>query len=115
MAGVTRFELATSGLTGQRSNQLSYTPAYADAAELQRTYDTTCFAPLCPVAGKISHGETGRRVTAHDKGAGLMWRAAPRQTCPPTRLACPRIPLAAASLARDATGRSGGQVHIALA
>jgi hypothetical protein len=27
MAGVTRLELATSGVTGQRSNQLSYTPA----------------------------------------------------------------------------------------
>ena len=27
MAGVTRLELAASGLTGQRSNQLSYTPA----------------------------------------------------------------------------------------
>ena len=26
MAGVTGFEPATSGLTGQRSNQLSYTP-----------------------------------------------------------------------------------------
>ena len=26
MAGVTRLELATSGVTGQRSNQLSYTP-----------------------------------------------------------------------------------------
>ena len=26
MAGVTRFELATSYVTGRRSNQLSYTP-----------------------------------------------------------------------------------------
>ena len=26
MAGVTRLELATSGVTGQRSNRLSYTP-----------------------------------------------------------------------------------------
>ncbi len=26
VAGVTRLELATSGVTGQRSNQLSYTP-----------------------------------------------------------------------------------------
>ena len=26
MAGVTRLELATSAVTGQRSNQLSYTP-----------------------------------------------------------------------------------------
>ncbi len=28
MAGVTRLELATSGVTGQRSNQLSYTPGW---------------------------------------------------------------------------------------
>ena len=27
MAGVTRLELATSGVTGRHSNQLSYTPA----------------------------------------------------------------------------------------
>ena len=27
MAGVTRLELAASGVTGQRSNQLSYTPS----------------------------------------------------------------------------------------
>ena len=27
MARVTRLELATSGVTGRRSNQLSYTPA----------------------------------------------------------------------------------------
>ena len=28
MAGPTRFELATSGVTGRRSNQLNYDPAY---------------------------------------------------------------------------------------
>ncbi len=27
MAGATRLELATSGVTGRRSNQLNYTPA----------------------------------------------------------------------------------------
>ncbi len=30
MAGVTGLEPATSGVTGQRSNQLSYTPAKAE-------------------------------------------------------------------------------------
>ena len=34
MAGVTRLELATSGVTGQRSNQLSYTPAITGATKL---------------------------------------------------------------------------------
>ncbi len=28
MAGLTRFELATSGVTGQRSNQLNYNPGF---------------------------------------------------------------------------------------
>ncbi len=31
MAGVTGLEPATSGVTGQRSNQLSYTPAFGVA------------------------------------------------------------------------------------
>jgi hypothetical protein len=30
MAGTTRLELATSAVTGQRSNQLNYVPAFAD-------------------------------------------------------------------------------------
>ncbi len=33
MARVTGLEPATSGLTGQRSNQLSYTPAWGDATQ----------------------------------------------------------------------------------
>ena len=32
MAGATRLELATSGVTGQRSNQLSYAPAICEGA-----------------------------------------------------------------------------------
>ncbi len=32
MAGTTRLELATSAVTGQRSNQLNYVPAFAVAA-----------------------------------------------------------------------------------
>ena len=32
MAGPTRFELATSGVTGRRSNQLNYDPARNDTA-----------------------------------------------------------------------------------
>ena len=35
MAGVTRLELATSGVTGQRSNQLSYTPAICVGGKLR--------------------------------------------------------------------------------
>jgi hypothetical protein len=36
MAGVTRLELATSGVTGQRSNQLSYTPAKSAGGKLMQ-------------------------------------------------------------------------------
>ena len=36
VAGVTGLEPATSGLTGQRSNQLSYTPVGTGAAKPQR-------------------------------------------------------------------------------
>ena len=32
MAGTTRLELATSAVTGQRSNQLNYVPAFAECA-----------------------------------------------------------------------------------
>ena len=35
MAGVTRLELATSGVTGQRSNQLSYAPAICEGGKLR--------------------------------------------------------------------------------
>ena len=49
MAGVTRLELATSGLTGQRSNQLSYTPASkAYAARCAAIYDTSIFDAIPP-------------------------------------------------------------------
>ena len=36
MAGPTRFELATSGVTGQRSNQLNYDPAVVRARQACR-------------------------------------------------------------------------------
>ena len=39
MAGVTRLELATSGVTGQRSNQLSYTPAKSAGGKLMQAAD----------------------------------------------------------------------------
>ena len=38
LAGVTRLELATSSVTGQRSNQLSYTPKPARCTQLRRRY-----------------------------------------------------------------------------
>jgi hypothetical protein len=34
MAGTTRLELATSAVTGQRSNQLNYVPAEGEASQV---------------------------------------------------------------------------------
>ncbi len=36
VAGATRLELATSGVTGQRSNQLSYAPANCEGGKLRQ-------------------------------------------------------------------------------
>ena len=36
MAGVTGLEPAASGVTGQRSNQLSYTPLWFEVAEFEQ-------------------------------------------------------------------------------
>ena len=47
MAGVTRLELATSGVTGQRSNQLSYTPEKNNAGGKLR-YATRAVNGLSP-------------------------------------------------------------------
>ncbi len=58
MARVTRLELATSGVTGRRSNQLSYTPTFVSIKILLYfalslvpfALDgriSTCLAPLC--------------------------------------------------------------------
>ena len=38
VAGVTRLELAASGVTGQRSNQLSYTPLGLPPARVINTH-----------------------------------------------------------------------------
>ncbi len=42
MAGTTRLELATSAVTGQRSNQLNYVPKYHYYQQLTRTPETVC-------------------------------------------------------------------------
>ena len=47
MAGVTRLELATSCVTGRRSNQLSYATIFKNGAQRRnRTTDTGIFSPL---------------------------------------------------------------------
>jgi hypothetical protein len=58
MAGVTGLEPAASGVTGRRSNRLSYTPVRAREA-------ATCTAPLTAKSTK----RPGRPVTPSDRTA----------------------------------------------
>ncbi len=46
MAGPTRLELATSGVTGRRSNQLNYDPARVKTQPKQRLVGGTGFEPV---------------------------------------------------------------------
>jgi hypothetical protein len=46
LAGTTRLELATSAVTGQRSNQLNYVPSLFSSG-LRKTLDFPVF-PYCP-------------------------------------------------------------------
>jgi cytochrome b len=50
LAGLTRLELATSGVTGRRSNQLSYNPASTLIAKLRLLLlvGETGFEPVTP-------------------------------------------------------------------
>ncbi len=48
VAGVTGLEPATSGLTGQRSNQLSYTPEWVTPPEADSERDSTEQRGRCP-------------------------------------------------------------------
>ncbi len=52
MAGATRLELATSAVTGQRSNQLNYAPAWGTA----RLTATQCEEETSTFAGAMSNG-----------------------------------------------------------
>jgi hypothetical protein len=53
MAGVTRLELATSCVTGKRSNQLSYTPKY-DGKFWKKTSDFFINLPAMKLGKKAS-------------------------------------------------------------
>ena len=56
MAGLTRLELATSGVTGQRSNQLNYDPAQFRCSLGRRNRDRTCDPRLVrPVLSQLSY------------------------------------------------------------
>jgi hypothetical protein len=50
MAGTTRLELATSAVTGQRSNQLNYVPAYVARGRLRKP-------PLLLAMGRKGNGD----------------------------------------------------------
>ena len=69
MAGPTRLELATSGVTGRRSNQLNYDPASyggVRAAPSPRRLEAEPVraAPTCPLSPEAAAGR--RNVRASD-------------------------------------------------
>ena len=94
MAGSTRFELATSGVTGRRSNQLNYDPA--QLAEKQ------FLAPggaSNPAPGRSS----GRRAT---KASNRQGTCQTRRLAPPSFFLCDREPHERSPFAyRQPTGR----------
>jgi hypothetical protein len=48
VAGATRLELATSGVTGRRSNQLNYAPEQVSTFHSLRLVGGTGFEPVTP-------------------------------------------------------------------
>jgi hypothetical protein len=55
MAGPTRLELATSGVTGQRSNQLNYDPATTYPNRVYRAPTITYQQPIIDYRLPITH------------------------------------------------------------
>jgi hypothetical protein len=85
MAGVTGLEPATSGVTGRRSNRLSYTPGAASASRSQRrslvyaTRDATSrtagdFSEVRKKAWLKNGGGARRSLEPEPSRAGLEWR-----------------------------------------
>ena len=54
MAGTTRLELATSAVTGQRSNQLNYVPAVRNYGEWWAVQDSNLRPPACKAGALTS-------------------------------------------------------------
>ena len=72
MAGTTGLEPATSAVTGQRSNQLSYVPSYSQYPErlhfLQR-FDTRSGMHVGSFKGTVRHAATGLSLTECERFA----------------------------------------------
>ena len=68
MAGPTRLELATSGVTGRRSNQLNYDPVRLRAGALRRDKHLLCRVPLSRVSPSRACCAVARRRRAKASG-----------------------------------------------
>ncbi len=79
MAGVTGLEPATSGLTGQRSNQLSYTPMGTIRKCRQQTGFYRRSAPLSTPLSESAR-DRARRPSAEVDRSVRAWRLAPATT-----------------------------------
>ena len=85
VAGPTRLELATSGVTGRRSNQLNYDPASAFAlTRLGETNVLLCRSATASVTLALRAAGAGLPAVAH----------APLRDGPPSRVALRRAAFA---------------------
>ena len=74
VAGVTGLEPATSGVTGQRSNQLSYTPVWEGIVYMSARKVSSAFAGRCGrMQATFIPGHIARHETARWFGHGGAW------------------------------------------
>ncbi len=71
MAGPTRLELATSGVTGRRSNQLNYDPTRCNTLNPTPYYNA--FSPLCLTRTHFAIAFLSIPQTTKLKSERLLW------------------------------------------
>ena len=71
MAGPTRLELATSGVTGRRSNQLNYDPVRFNTPDPAQYYNA--FSPLCLTPTHFTIVSLSIPQTTKLKSERLLW------------------------------------------
>ncbi len=71
MAGPTRLELATSGVTGRRSNQLNYDPVRCNTIDPAEYYNA--FSPFCLTPTHLTIVSLSIPQTTKLKSERLVW------------------------------------------